>query len=448
MQKFLIIGLKTSGISVAKLLYNDGKQIFLYDSDRKTMRKAREMLDFVSKKNFVTKIGKRLLKLIDCIVLSPGVKSGEWQEIASENHIELLSEIEVAFRYCKGVTAAITGTNGKTTTTVLLNKILNDCGRKSFAVGNVGNAFSGECCNIKKSDIAVCEVSSFQLENVVLFKPKVVGFLNLKPDHLDRYRCFDDYKNAKMNIFKNLDKSCFVVLNYDDISVRSFANLNFNVLWFSIEGQLPSNFNGLYLQNNYINFVKNNENMRVFSTKNIKTVGLHNLQNIMCACLMANALGVDFKQMSNSVYDFYGLEHRIEFVGKVFNAKFFNDSKATNIASTLAAVNSFHENIILILGGSDKGENFANLFLNLPKNVKMVFAYGQTASKIVQHAILSGFQCVKKYDNLETVFAEVVKSVYDDCVVLFSPACASFDQFKNFEERGNYFKRLVKELLS
>lgn len=447
MQKFLIVGLKTSGISAAKMLNSVGKEIFLYDCESKTIRKARKACSFLDKKCFVTHIGKKLLKQIDCIVLSPGVKSDEWQKIAFENNIELVSEIEIAFRFCKGITAAITGTNGKTTTTVLLNNILNNCGIKSFAVGNVGNAFSNECLKIEKRNVAVCEASSFQLENIINFKPKVAGFLNLRPDHLDRYKDFDEYKSAKEKIFKNLDKDCFAVLNYNDVIVKSFKNSRFNILWFSIKGELPYGYDGFYLQKNYVYYVKNNKKERVFLKNHIKLPGLHNLQNIMCASLMARTLGIDFKQMRKIIYNFRGLEHRIEFVAEISNAKFYNDSKATNIASTIAAVNCFANDIILILGGSDKGENFATLFESLPSNVKMIFAYGQTATKIVEHAVLSGYKCIKKFDSLENAFKELIKCVYDGCVVLFSPACASFDQFINFEERGDRFKHLVWELM-
>lgn len=448
MQNFLIIGLKISGISVAKLLNVVGEQIFLYDCDRKTIRKARKFLNFLSQKCFVTKISKKLLNKIDCIVLSPGVDSKEWEQIVFEYNIEVVSEIEIAFRFCRGITAAITGTNGKTTTTLLLNHILNECGVKSFAVGNIGNAFSQQCQNIRENEIAVCEVSSFQLENIVSFKPKVVGFLNLKPDHLDRYKAFDVYKKAKENIFKNFDKSCFAVLNYGDKNVRLLYKPDMNTLWFSSSEKLPTECDGAYLQKNTIFFTKNNKNTARISLKNVKLIGKHNVENIMCACLMANCLGVDLSKMEEVVCSFTGVEHRMEFVARVFNSDFYNDSKATNIASTIAAIKCFNKDIFLILGGSDKGENFANLFINIPKNVKQIFVYGQTSTKIVQHATLAGFVEIKKFETLDEAFNEVVKNLYENLIVLFSPACASFDQFKNYEERGEKFKRLVRELIN
>lgn len=448
MSNFLIVGLKKSGISVANLLNLKNETVFAFDSNKKTVKDVLKNKQLNSGIKVVNKLKNTLLKDIDTIVLSPGVNTEEWQGVSKEFGIEILSEIEVAYRFCKGDVVAITGTNGKTTTTLLLDKILNDNKIKSYAVGNVGNAFSNESLNIKENEVAVCEVSSFQLENIVLFKPKCVGFLNLQPDHLDRYLSFEKYKKAKANVFKNLDKKSFVAINYDDDNLKEFYSKKYNMLFFSVKTTLPKNVDGAYLQKNEIVFVKNNEKCGKICLNNIKLVGAHNIYNIMCACLLAGVLGVKYEDMQNSVETFNAPEHRIEFVENVFNVDFYNDSKATNIASSLCALNAFSKDIFLIMGGSDKGENFANFFANLPTNLKHIYVYGKTSTKILKHATMAGFLNISAFKTLEEAFKASVLNSYKNSVILFSPACASFDQFKNFEERGIRFKGLVRELMN
>ena len=446
-QNFLVVGLARSGIAATNLLIEKNKNVYVYDSDKKKIYNLLKSNELNQKAIIVKKINNKLLNNIDTIVLSPGIKTEDWQEIAYKHNNKLVSELELASQFCPCKICAITGTNGKTTTTMLLAKILEDSKITTFVVGNIGTAFSGEIMKMKNENIAVCEVSSFQLENIQTFKPNVVGFLNISPDHLDRYKTFEDYKKAKLNIFKNLDNSCTAVLNFDDENVKNFCFSNFNSLFFSINSKIPNNLNGAYLQKNSLIFSKKGENIGKISLKNIKLKGLHNIENILCACLMAYVLGVSFNSMEKSLNNFIAPSHRLEYVGCLASIKFYNDSKATNIASSLSALKSFKEDIFLLMGGSDKGENFALFFNALPTNVKKIFVYGRMANKIMRHAAIAGYNSISSFENLEQAFTEAVKNAYENCVILLSPACASFDQFKNYEERGEYFKFLVQEIL-
>jgi len=443
---FLVIGLARSGVSACNFLVDKKEVVFAFDDKRKIGKELVTSNILKTTIKVVKRLDGKTLKQIDTMVISPGVPVERFENIARKYKINLISELELAFQNCLCPVLAITGTNGKTTTTTLLGEIMKQSKRDVYVVGNVGTAFSSQVANMKKDSVAVCEVSSFQLEKIETFKPKIAGFLNLAPDHLDRYKRFESYIMAKSKIFKNMSKKEVAVLNYDDLLVRNFANqVTCECLFFSLE-KLPKNISGAYFEKDKIIFVDKGKITGGLSSENIKLKGLHNISNILCAVLMANEYGVDLGDIQKAINNFVGLPHRLELVKRIGGIEFYNDSKGTNIHSTLTALKAFDKPIVLLAGGSDKGENFARMFENMPKNVMKIITFGECGKKIFTHGMNAGFYNIMRTDKLEDAFDEAVSHVCGDEVILLSPACASFDEFKNYEERGEFFKYLVKGL--
>lgn len=442
---YLVVGLARSGISACELLARKGEKVFAFDDDKKKVKELINLNILNQNVTVVPKLNKKVLTDIDKIILSPGVPKERILGIVKRYNILVESELELAFKNAPCDVLAITGTNGKTTTVNILGEILKQS-KDVFVVGNVGEAFSGKVLEMKKNSVAVCEVSSFQLENIKTFRPKIVGFLNIAPDHLDRYLTFEEYAKAKLKIFENMKKNDVAVLNFDDLVLKKFCDgLNIQKLYFSRQ-PLPEDVQGAFLQDDKI-ILKLGNKTEELCVKDVKLKGVHNIYNIMCASIMARKYGIDLQQIQLALQTFKGLKHRLEFVGEIGNIKFFNDSKATNIHSTLTAVNSFKENIVLLLGGSDKGENFAILFENLPTNVVKIVTFGKLSKKIFSHGVCANFKNIEKAENLEDAFNKAVSNLSGDEIVLFSPAGASFDEFANFEERGEFFEYLVKGLI-
>ncbi len=443
---YLVIGLARSGVASCNLLVRKGQTVFAFDNNRKLCSELVESGILKQPIHMVKKINKKLLQQIDVMVISPGVSPERFDMLAKRYKIDIIGEMELAFQNCPCPVLAITGTNGKTTTTMLLGEIMKKSGADVRVVGNVGSAFSESVADMKKQSLALCEVSSAQLEKIQNFKPQIVGFLNIAPDHLDRYKRFENYVFAKSKIFKNMSKKDLAVLNYDDLLVRNFANqIHSQVRFFSLS-ELPKGVKGAYLKEGEIIFVESGKKTEKISVKQVKLKGIHNISNILCAVLMAKKFGVKAEHIQQAINEFKGLPHRLEAVGNIGGLEFYNDSKGTNIHSTLTALKSFSKPITLLLGGSSKGENFARLFENMPANVIKIITFGKSGSRIFSHGINSGFCNIVRREKLEDAFDEAVKKASGEEVVLLSPACASFDQFENFEERGDFFKYLVKGL--
>ena len=439
---YLVIGLGRSGISACNLLVKKEYKVFAYDNNKKIGEELKNAKILNEKVNFVFTLNKKLAKIIDCIVLSPGVPFKKIKHFAFKYNIEVISEIELASMFCPCEIVAITGTNGKTTTVNLLNQMLKTQ-KKTFLVGNIGTPFCEEVLKMGADDIAICEVSSFQLEHIKNFKPKISAILNLAPDHMDRYENFQQYAQAKFNLFKNMIKQDVAVLNFDDILIKSLSKTILpEILYFSKYKQ--ENFNGIFKNGNNWTIIMDNITKEVFHFDLSKHKGLF-AQNVMCAILIAYYLGINKENIITALENFSLPKHRIEFVDTIGKVSFYDDSKATNIHSCLSALCHFSEPLVLILGGSDKKEDFSTLFMHLPKNVVKIVAYGKTAKKIYKNGIKSGFKTIVKTKGLQDAFDEAVKDSGAE-VVLLSPACASFDEFNNYEERGEFFKNLVKDL--
>jgi len=385
----------------------------------------------------------RLLSGLSFIVVSPGIDlSLKFFNIIRFKKIRIIGELELGFSYLKGDIIGITGTNGKTTTTSLIKYILDGIGQKVFIGGNIGTAVTSFAKIADDGDISVIECSSYQLESIENFRPHIAVILNISQDHLLRHKTMENYINAKLSITKNQMENDYLLLNADcEILRNNIPKTRAKILMFSTKERVF----GCYIKDNCIYFNDNLTEKKLVSLDNIKLLGEHNLSNIVCAVL-AVYLQTNDVSLLGRISQFQGIEHRIEFVRSINGVSFYNDSKATNIDSTLVAVKSFDSNINLILGGSEKGYDFDELFMNLPENVKNIAVFGQTKSKIYDCAKRYGYNNIYKCDSLrECVNICYYLSKKED-VILLSPACASYDHFKNYEERGCVFKKIVKEI--
>lgn len=438
---YLVVGLKRSGVASCKLLDSAGQNVFVFDDNKVIAKELLNAKILPQKTQIIEKLCAKTLKNIDIIVLSPGYSTKKIQK-KNKLNIPIISEIELGFLNTQKDILAVTGTNGKTTTVNILNQMLKKQNIKTSLAGNVGIPFC-ETILEECQKVFVLELSSFQLENVKTFKPNIVGFLNIAKDHLDRYKTFEEYFLAKQKVFKNMTQKDVAVLNYDDKNLRKFShNLMTQNYYFSLE-KLPQNLYGAFKQDNNLifNFKDKTETICLDKTE---LKGNHNISNLMCACLMAFLYGVTKTNIQSVVDEFCPLEHRLEFVIEKDGISYYNDSKATNIHSTLNDIKSFNENLVLLLGGSDKGENFDELFLALPTNVSKVVAYGKTGKKIMKSAKKCRFVNCFFAKNLEKAFFKAKDILTNEKIILLSPACASFDEFCGFEERGNFFKSLAK----
>lgn len=424
----MVYGKGKSGLSAKEFLQKQGAKVFLFEDGEKI---------------------KFDISKLDLVIISPGVslETELCREIKRLN-IPIISELELGFLNVKGKIIAVTGTNGKTTTVSLLAHILNN--GNTFLAGNIGFPLISLAEQTNKESLIVCEVSSFQLEQIQKFCPKISAILNLAPDHLNRHKTFEAYVNCKANIFKNQSKNDICVLNYDDTNVFNLSEkVCAKKCYFSIFDQTKNKtFVGTFLLKNKIYF-KNKEKIElIMETKNIKLVGSKNLENVLCSCLVCKLLEVSNETIIEKVNSFLPLEHRMELVFEKENVKYINDSKATNIASAIADLSALTEKTVAIFGGSDKGENFNLLFSKLPKNVVFLIFCGETKWELERHAKKEN---IKNYAVFETLKESVCFgknfcnefSKKEKVNLILCPACASFDEFRNFEERGKFFKNYL-----
>lgn len=439
-KKVLVYGMGESGQGAIKLLLKHKAKIYAYDDNFKMVE---NLPDNIIK---VENITENFLKQIDLIVLNPSVSIySENIKLALLLNKKIISEIELAFLFKKGNIISITGSNGKSTTSTLIYNILKQADIKTSLVGNIGNSFSGEV-SINKKQTYVVEVSSFQLETSNKYNSKIACFLNFTENHLDRHFSLKEYFETKLKIFQNQSHKDFSVLNYDDEKVKNITTKS-NTYYFSKNSKVK----GVYVFNNYIYFNNGKTEEKVLNICDIKLKGEHNLENVLCAVLVAKLYKIKNEDIILAVSRFYGLEHRIEFVDKIDNILFYNDSKSTTVKSTKTAIKCFSEDrVLLILGGSDKGFGFDDLFENLDKQVKHIICLGEVKDKILLSSKKYNFNNIESVESFDlAVKLSLITAKRENLnIVLLSPATASFDSFKNFEERGETFKKLVKDLKS
>jgi UDP-N-acetylmuramoylalanine--D-glutamate ligase len=445
-KKVLVIGAAVTGIPAVEQLIKLGAHVTL--NDKKTKEEIMEMLKDISLSNIGIVGGehpKELAEDCDFVVVSPGVPL----EIpvvkrARELGKEVISEIELAYRLTNTPIAAITGTNGKTTTTALLGEIMKESGRGTFVTGNIGRAMISEVDHTKPEDIFVLETSSFQLESTIDFRPRVSAVLNITPDHLDRHKTFSNYIDAKCMVFRNQKQGDFAILNKDDEDTYKIADrVLCKQLFFSRKEILEE---GAYVEDDCIIIKLGAQKEKIIEIDEIYIPGPHNIENALAAALMAYCLGVKSEVIRRVLREFKGVEHRIEFVDEINGVTYYNDSKGTNTDASKVAVLAMNRPTVLIAGGYDKGSEYDDFIRTFDGRVKELVLVGATADKIEKTAREHGFNNIHRASTFEDAVAQCSKLAKPGDCVLLSPACASWGMFKNFEERGRIFKSLVKGL--
>lgn len=447
-QNILILGATPrSGISIANVIYdiNKSENININYALSDSKEKDKLNLDNLKDKNAKLFFGSQtdsILENITLIIISPGVpQSISLIEEAKKRKIKIIGEIEFAYNLLPDRNyIAITGTDGKTTTVNLIYSIISSY-KKARLLGNVGNTFSKEIENIEENEDIILELSSFQLETIENFHPHISAILNIAEDHLDRYKDIEDYFDAKKNIYKNQNESDFLILNYDNIFTNRLYNEleknkeKFNILTFSTKNKNAT----IYYYNEEIFY----QNKKLFSIKNKKLFGMHNVENILVSVLASLKNNIPVEYIKNAVNNFKGIEHRLEWVATINNVMYINDSKATSMNAVNSALKSFDKNIILIMGGKNKNIDFAPLSDIINERVKKLILTGEAAESL-NDMIESDKKIIIK--DFTDAFNYVSSLATCGDIVLLSPGCASFDSFKNYEERGEYFKSLVYRL--
>ena len=375
----------------------------------------------------------------DLIIPSPGVPADDpCLTLSRSKGITVWSEIELAYRFLEGKLIGITGSNGKTTTTTLVHHILQAGAMKTFLAGNVGTPLIGEVEKMDGGSTAVVELSSFQLELIAKFRPNIGALLNLTPDHLDRHKTMEAYAKAKARIFENQTELDAAILNADDAASAKYAPKKPQVFWFSRQKQVAQ---GSCVHGDEIVVAHHGKQDRVMKVGEIPLAGAHNLENVLAAVIIARLAGMDGVTIAQAVKSFPGVEHRLEFVAEIGGVKYYNDSKATNVDATLKALDAFPGRILIVLGGKDKGSDYTVLQKPLREKAILALLIGAAADKIEKQ--IAGSVALERAGTLERAVEAASLAARPGDVVVLAPACASFDQFENYEQRGRVFKQLV-----
>ncbi len=446
-KKTLVIGTGISGISACNLLTAKGKKVILFDSNDKL--NGEDIIQKLDKPELAEVILGTLeddvVADLECAVLSPGVPIDSAMVLMlMEKEVSILGEIELAYLYEQGELIAITGTNGKTTTTALVGKIVSDYYDKAFVVGNIGNPYTKEVVNTNKESVTVAEISSFQLETISTFKPHVSAILNITPDHLNRHHTMDNYIEVKENIAMNQNKDDFIILNYDDEILRKYASVTTATPIFFSSSDEPCE--GFFYRDETIYKKADGEIIPLIKADEMKIIGVHNMENAMAAIAMTDAFGIPIENILASVREFVAVEHRIEFVAEKNGVRFYNDSKGTNVDAAIKGIRAMNRKTCLIGGGYDKGSEYDEWIEAFEGKVKKLVLIGATKHKIAECAQKHGFEDVVLADTFKEAFDICVNNACPGDAVLLSPACASWGMFENYEQRGNIFKEYVNRL--
>lgn len=448
--RYSVLGGARSGLAVTRLLAVQGASVFLSDSaTEEKMRAAAVALDAIGVAHEFGVNSERVLEA-DTIVVSPGVPSdAPIVKEAIARGIGVVSELEVASWFCPAPVVAITGTNGKTTTTVLAGRMFSDARMSPVVAGNIGTAFSEVVGKLKEDDLVVLEVSSFQLDYIRSFRPRVAVILNITPDHLDRYEhSFEKYKASKERIFMNQGAGDVIIFNDDDEVTRAAVTRDVpsavQMLPFSTRRILAR---GAYLSaGGVLTVAVGAKKHDIVAAAGISIPGEHNLANAMAASLAAIVMGVPPASVRATLKNFKGVEHRLEFVRELDGVRYVNDSKATNVDSVWYALRSFDRPLIVLIGGRDKGNDYERLVGPVREHVRAVIAIGESADKV--RSAFERVVPVETAPTMESAVAAARSLAQVGDIVLLSPACASFDWFENYEQRGRVFKDVVMSFAS
>lgn len=446
-KKVLVFGTGISGIGSAQLLEQAGAKPILYDGNIKLTEEAvRAKLPEGSQAEIVIgELTQELLGRLDLAVLSPGVPTDlPTVKQIREAKVPIWGEIELAYVNGKGDVLAITGTNGKTTTTTLVGEIMKYHQPSVYVVGNIGKPYTEVALEMTEDTVSVAEISSFQLETIDKFRPKVSAITNITPDHLDRHHTMEEYIRVKECITKNQTEEDTCVLNYEDEELRRFGQqLHTKVIFFSSRQVLEK---GIYLKDGIIEYNDGEKIVPICSVKELKLPGLHNYENIMTAVAMTLAYGVPQEEIQHVVRNFTAVEHRIEYVAEKNGVVYYNDSKGTNPDAAIKGIQAMDRPTILMGGGYDKDSTYDEWIQAFDGKVKYLVLLGQTKEKIAQAAKRCGFHNILMAETFEEAFDLCVQYAKPGDAVLLSPACASWGMFPNYEVRGKVFKELVHKL--
>ncbi|BAL81309.1 UDP-N-acetylmuramoyl-L-alanine--D-glutamate ligase [Caldisericum exile] len=447
--KILVVGARRSGVFASILGKLHGFEVFL--TEKAENSEVRSFEPLLKKYNIPYEIGKHSFEKFsnfDLAVLSPGIPmSAPIVKDLESKGIKIIGELEFANMFSPNTKIiAITGTNGKSTTTALTGHIFKLFNQNTVVGGNLGTPYSELLLENPNPEYAVLETSCFQLETIEQYHPEVSVFLNFTEDHLDRYTSMEDYLKAKKRIFINQTESDFAILNYDDEVVKNLSKeIKPQVYYFSLKESIES---GAFLKDNKIYFREDkfSKPKEIIEKEEIPLLGLHNVQNTLASILCSIVMGVPVEVIRDGIRTFKGLPHRLEFVREVNGVIFINDSKSTTPDSTIKALESFNQKVILIAGGSSKNNDFTQLAKMFRDKVKFLILLGQTAHQLKEASTKADFHDFAIVGSLKEAitFARNIAKAGD--IVLLSPACASFDMFRDFEDRGEQFKEIVSEL--
>ena len=446
-KRVLIVGSGKSGEASAELLKKKGITAVLFDSRRDLDKAAlvKEHPVFAGMEIIVGELAPEDMARLDLAVLSPGVPTDIPMVAELRNRqIPIWGEIELAYHFAKGRIIAITGTNGKTTTTSLVGAIMANYYKDVKVVGNIGIPYTSVAADTTDETVTVAEISSFQLETVHEFAPQVTAILNITPDHLNRHHTMECYIRTKESITKNQSASDVCVLNYEDEVLRRFGGtLGMNVVFFSSRRKLKK---GLYLEGEDIFLADGTHTVKVINVNELNILGRHNYENVMAAVAMAAGFGVPLDKITEVLKRFQAVEHRIEYVTEKRGVKFYNDSKGTNPDAAIQGIRAMNRPTFLIGGGYDKQSEYDEWIESFDGKVKKLVLIGQTKEKIAECARQHGFYDVICCDTLEDAVDVCYAAAADGDAVLLSPACASWGMFRDYEERGRIFKEYVRSL--
>lgn len=442
----LVVGTGISGVAAVKLLAAQSADIILMDSNT-SLTPEKITVKFPTDVQYDLILGdlpEEALSRIDLVVLSPGVPTDlPFVVRMQEAGIPIWGEIELAYLCGQGKVIAITGTNGKTTTTALTGEIMKAYYDSVFVVGNIGMPYTEYAAEMQENTVTVAEVSSFQLETIHQFCPEISAILNITPDHLNRHHTMECYAETKARIAMNQTAKQTCILNYEDSWLQRLAKeMKADVFWFSSARELER---GIFLRGNAFIY-REEEEIEICKTDELLLLGMHNYENVMAAIAMALKAKVPVEIIRDTLKSFRAVEHRIEFVREIGGVKYYNDSKGTNPDAAIKAVEAMITPTVVIGGGYDKDSTYEEWIASFGDTVKALVLLGQTKNKIAKAAEAAGFAPVILTETLEEAVAEAAKQAKPGYAVLLSPACASWGMFKNYEERGNLFKKIVNEM--
>jgi len=443
-KRVLVVGLGKSGVAAAFFLADRGAKVAV--SDAKSEAQLEKQIPALLDRGISLETGthnERTFRDQDLIVVSPGVPSDQPQlQHARALGIPVIGEVELAFRFLQGKVIAITGSNGKTTTTTLAGEILSKSGKKTLVGGNIGTPVISLVGQSSPEHLLVLEISSFQLETIQQFRPWIAAILNITPDHLDRHHTFQAYVDAKARIFENQQAADFVLLNLDDPASAALKDkVKGGLYWFSRRQPVE---NGTYVSKGEIVFRNASRETPVLPISEIQLKGAHNLENVLAAVCVGMLAECEPQQVRKTVAEFGGVEHRLEPAGTVRGVAYYNDSKATNVDATIKALEAFPGNIHIILGGKDKDSDYILLVTLLRERTKGAYLIGAAAEKIASQ--IQGATRIVHSGTLDRAVRQASDAAVTGDIVLLAPACVSFDQFENYEQRGRVFKELVRAL--